>query len=258
MARNKLLTVIAIAALLVSAALIAYAQGGPGRGRCAGTGQGYGTGQCVWAQGSNPQACWWTQVKAKTPQQQAFINDVASLHDQIKAKMLQLATLLAQNATQADITSAQGQLDQLRTQLRTTMTKNADICTALGVPNCATCTGCPCGYCGYGGCPGAGCGLGLGMGGWWNWVQPQTDAQKAFVADVKSLHDQIAAAQIAGDQTLTASLRTKLHDLMYNNVALHQQLMLSIRSANGTGYGRGMGTGCRGAGRGMCGCPMWQ
>ncbi len=261
MARMRLLTGMLITTVLVSAALMAYAQGGPGRGR--GRGVGCPAAQCGLAQGGCAQAGWWTKVKAQTPAQQAFINDVAALHDQIRAKILQLATLQAGNASQSDTQATLAELNKLRTDLKSLMTNNARICKELGVVDCSTCTGCWCGCCDLCACQGIGRGLGLGIGGWWNRVQPQTDAERAFVADVKSLHDRIAAAQTAGDQALVESLRTKLHDLMYANQALHQQLLISARGTNGSVAGCGMSRarGCGGPGSGICcggACPIRQ
>lgn len=146
------------------------------------------------------------------------------------------------------------------------------------------------------------------QGGWWNTVQPKTSEQKAFVAEVKKLHEQIRvkqldlnkmkankapASQVATAQKDLDSLRTRLHNTMYNHRTLMQQMGVSnancpnmqncanckynadgkctcpnvgqccpqakncpMGQRQGKGKGMGMGNG-QGQGRGM-GCPRAQ
>lgn len=100
-------------------------------------------------------------------------------------------------------------------------------------------------------CPMGG-GPGPGAGACFTQVQPQTPAQKEFVDSVRALHDRIRAEQaelrnlqatnrnssrIAALQNDLAALRVRLHDLMWNNRPLMQQ----------------MGVNCPGYGKGPCG-----
>jgi len=130
--------------------------------------------------------------------------------------------------------------------------------------------------------PGGGCGMRAGQqgkvcpmgntqpggaqGGWWNTVKPTTPAQKAFVAKVKALHEQIRSKQLDiaklqknnADKALITkaqddlkALRTNLQTLMNENKTLRQQ-MGGVGNANCTGKGNGNGNG-------NCGtCPNGQ
>ena len=109
---------------------------------------------------------------------------------------------------------------------------------------------------------GMGGGQGMGMGACWMNAQPQTPAQKQFVDQVRGLHDRIRAEQaelvnlqatnsnsnrIAALQNDLAGLRVRLHDLMWNNRPLMQQM-----GVNGPRYG--MGPRGQGAANCIAGC----
>jgi hypothetical protein len=106
--------------------------------------------------------------------------------------------------------------------------------------------------------PGAGAGA-----GWWSRVDPQTDAERAYVAEVTRLHQEIrdrqcqlldlragnaGAKAIAGKQAEIDALRDRLHDLNLRNRELHQRLMQDLPRARGQRVGAGPG----GQGRGSC------
>jgi len=82
-------------------------------------------------------------------------------------------------------------------------------------------------------------GMGMGMGGWWTQIQPRTPAQKQFVDGVRALHDRIRAEQaelfnlkatngnpnrMAALETDLAALRSRLHDVLWNNQPMMQQM----------------------------------
>lgn len=130
--------------------------------------------------------------------------------------------------------------------------------------------------------PGGGCGMraaqqgkvcpmgntqpGGTQGGWWNTVKTTTPEQKAFVAKVKALHEQIRAQQldiaklqknnadkavITKAQNELKTQRASLQKLMNDNKELRQQ-MGGVGNANCTGKGNGNGNG-------NCGtCPNGQ
>lgn len=123
-------------------------------------------------------------------------------------------------------------------------------------------------------CP-MGTGAGRGAGGWWSRVQPQTEAQKAFVAEIRGLHDQIGATQFElnglrasnGDpkriqerEQELARLRTRLHDVLWNNRELRMQM--GGKAGLGMGpCGPGMPANCPMIQSGQCPaqcCPMVQ
>lgn len=81
-------------------------------------------------------------------------------------------------------------------------------------------------------------------GGWWTRVNPTDPQQKAFVEQVKALHDQIRQKQfelaqllankadktaIEAKQAEINALREQLHQLQYSNREMKQSLMWQYR-----------------------------
>lgn len=81
-------------------------------------------------------------------------------------------------------------------------------------------------------------------GGWWTRVNPTDPQQKAFVEQVKALHDQIRQKQfelaqllankadktaIEAKQAEIDALREQLHQLQYSNREMKQSLMWQYR-----------------------------
>jgi hypothetical protein len=167
-------TMVLSVALLASVSL---SQGrGAGRGRGAGMGMGRGAGAgCCNGQGQAAGAGgWWTRVAPKTTEQKAFVDKVTRLHASIRALNVEIATLRAKKAPQADIDKMQAKATTLRTKLAKVTNDNAPMLKEMGVPaGCGVCDGtgpkanCP--YAGQGrgrngNCPYAGTGQGLGRG----------------------------------------------------------------------------------------------
>lgn len=231
----RLIVFVAVVAMVAGMA-VAYSAQPVARPGTTGQGMQHRYGQVGAGPAGAGMGGWWTRVNARTPEQRAFISEVRKLHEQIKAKQLEVATLQAENASAADIAARQKELDALRTQLRATMVKHRAVCTQLGVRGCAQCGDVHSGACPIG--LGAGMGAGAGRGGWWTRVQPQTAEQRAFVDQVKSLHSQIRAAQAAGDQAKVRTLRTRLHDVMMKNRSVLQQMMMASPRGGGMGAGK--------------------
>jgi hypothetical protein len=119
-----------------------------------------------------------------------------------------------------------------------------------------------------------GLGPGAGAGGWWNWVTPKTDAQKAFVNEVTRLHADIRAknleiytlraqnasqSEISKKQAEVTALQARLAQVTQANQTLLRELGVPAGygvcdgtgpKGNGLGYGRGAGWG-RGNGMGL-------
>ena len=106
-------------------------------------------------------------------------------------------------------------------------------------------------------------GRGMGPGGCLANVQPQTPAEAQFVQQVRALYDRICAEQaelvnlqaangnanrIAALGNDLAGLRTRLHEVLWNNKPLMQQMGVGYGP-----YGRGMGKCISG-----CTCPCVQ
>ncbi len=94
-------------------------------------------------------------------------------------------------------------------------------------------------------------------GGWWTRVSPTDPQQKAFVEQVRALHDQIRRKQfelaqmqvnkadqstIAAKQAEIDALREQLHQLQISNLELKQGIMQQNRGGRGFG---GSGQGVR-------------
>jgi len=109
--------------------------------------------------------------------------------------------------------------------------------------------------------PGAGMRAGGGWGGWWNRVTPQNEEQRAFVARVTDIHNQIRSAnieiarlrtqknteaQVREREAEVTRLRQELMTLTRNNARLMEQMGLP------SGAGICDGTGPKGYGRGIC------
>lgn len=244
MTQKRTITLFAIVAVVVCLALAAWAQGGPGKG-C-------GAGGCKVSQtcpmGGQQKCClqggWWTNAQPKTPAQKALVAEVTRLHEQARAKMLELAALQAANAPQEQIATAQSELKALCAGMCDLMKQKQALCKQMGAPDCGNCKGCA-----------SGCAMSCGMGDWWNRVQPKTDAEKAFVADVKGFRGQILAAQAAGDVAKANALRGTLLDMMHKEQVLHQQVMMSMDRSAAPGPGRGCGMG-NGQGKRQGCCPQ--
>lgn len=262
MKRIALITTIGILVLGLALTAVLAVQG-PGKARGARAGQQGQPCPYGYDQPGGLQTGWWTSIQATTPEQKAFVADVAKLHEQIRTQNLEIARLRAANAPQAEIANAQARLDGLRNDMQNLMYKNRGIRQQMGGAGMrsgwqgrgagAGRLGQPCPY-GYDQ-------TGAGLGGWWNYVQPTTPQQKAFVDSVKSLHARIRAEQIELGKLQTANapqadiakvqarldgLRNEMQSLMYDNRELRQQM-------GGAGFGRGMrgqGAGGWGARRG--------
>lgn len=109
-----------------------------------------------------------------------------------------------------------------------------------------------CGMMGQGMGPGGGMmggrGMGMGFGACAALAEPQTPAQKQFVEQVRGLHDRIRAEQaelinlratngnagrISALETDLTGLRTRLHELLWNNRPLMQQMGVNCRMGPG-------------------------
>jgi len=125
----------------------------------------------------------------------------------------------------------------------------------------------------WGGCPRWGAGGGWGGGGWWTRVQPQTEEQQQYVAELAELHNQIRARRVelwaaqtdpkqadraAKLQEQITDLQARVHKLMLDRTDLQLQMVPAAPQCPwggngpgwGGGWGRGMGMG-RGMGRGL-------
>lgn len=95
-------------------------------------------------------------------------------------------------------------------------------------------------------------------GGWWTRVNPTDPQQKAFVEQVKALHDQIRQEQfelaqllankadktaIEAKQAEINALREQLHQLQVSNLEMKQSIMQE--NFSGRGFGGGTGQGVR-------------
>lgn len=105
--------------------------GGFGMGR----GRGAGRGGRLCPNGYEPgtgRGGWWNNTQPQTPEQQAFTDKVASLHEAIRAKQFELADLKASNASQDQIARAQAELESLRDELHDLMYANRDLRQQMG------------------------------------------------------------------------------------------------------------------------------
>jgi len=153
---------------VLAMALLAGALPGQGRGMGWGRGQGMGMGRGAgagWCMGLGPGAGaggWWTRVTPQTPEQRAFVDQVARLHNEIRAANLAALALQAQDASQDRLAPKLQEVAALRARLAKISRSNSALLQQMGVPA------------GYGicdgtgprpGCPMAGFGRGRGMGG---------------------------------------------------------------------------------------------
>jgi hypothetical protein len=243
------ITVVCLSAAIYG--VTASAQGpGYGRGRGMGNGMGMSGGMGMGrGMGIGGGACLLGTLTPQTPAQQALMTKVNDLRTRIFSTRQQLLTLQTQNAPQSQITAKQNELISLQTQMQSLVRSNPGQFTAMGV------------------------GAGMMGGGWWTMVTPKTAQQKALVAKVTDLHNQIRTAnldlyalqtagapadKIAAKKQQVLNLQTELQKVSQANSALLQQMGLAPGAGicNGTGpgsqYGAGTGMGMgRGRGRGM-------
>jgi hypothetical protein len=101
---------------------------------------------------------WWPRTQAATPEQQALVDRVTELHQQIRAKQLELNALRLQGADEKQIAAKEKEVTQLRETLHKKLADNAEAITRM-VPSPVA----P----GAGFAPGWGAGRGWGAGPGW-------------------------------------------------------------------------------------------
>lgn len=154
MKTRAFVAVLILIALVLMASLV-YAQGrarlgqggGPGPGICPCGGAGFGPGAGYGRSGMpcpfgytqpNPNAGgWWTRVKPTTKEQKAFVDEVTSLHEQIRQRQFELNNLRISKGDPKRIASLENELADLRTRLHDVMVKNRTLMTQMGVSSSA-------------------------------------------------------------------------------------------------------------------------
>jgi TolA-binding protein len=134
--RNKIGFAVMTALITVSLTAPVLAQG-RGRGPAAGAGR-RGAGVCMGAGfgrgAGNGAGGWWNRVTPTTPEQQAFVNQVADLHKQIRDLNIEVAGMRTSNAPAAEIAKREQRIAELRAELSRLTAANEKLIRDMGIP----------------------------------------------------------------------------------------------------------------------------
>jgi len=162
---SKLLVVLGLVALV---AVPVLAQG---RGWCGGRGAGMGPGCMAGAGGGAAGVPGWTRwAQPQTEQEKKYVDEVVSLHTQIRAKQAQVWQLQNAQASGQEMAKRQGELTALRDKLHKLMDANRELQQKMMAGSSPAASGCPlygtasCPRTGGGSCPWGGPGAGCGRG----------------------------------------------------------------------------------------------